>query len=74
MSDDTESFRYLGVRCQDKLIPLWDTSSEPASVPADSDRPITIEQCPGCHREHTFLPEELRLWESPWRLEIRRFR
>jgi hypothetical protein len=74
MSDGRKGFRYLGVFCQDKFIPLWDAPSEPATIPsADSDRQFTIEECPGCHRQHTFLPEELHLRESGFKLEIRGF-
>jgi len=75
MFDEKKEFRYLGVFCQDKFIPLWDAPSEPSTgPPAHSDRSVTIDECPGCHRLHTFLPEELHFWESSWKLEVRRFR
>ena len=71
MVDERMGFRYVSVFCQDKFIPLWDAPSKPSTAPSGgSDRSITIDECPGCHRQHTFPPEELHLRESSWKLEI----
>jgi hypothetical protein len=48
MSNENKGFRYSGVFCQDKFIPLWEAPPEPSTVPsAGSDQSITIDECPG---------------------------
>jgi hypothetical protein len=61
------TYCYLGVICQDKRIPLFEdiTSVYAKAIPTVGlTAPLTLKDCPGCHREHTFQPGELVQWSG----------
>lgn len=65
--NDEFTYRYLGVICQDKRIPLFEdiTSVYAKAIPTVGlTEPLTFQDCPGCHRKHTFQPGELVQWHG----------
>ena len=60
------SYQYFGVFCSGQVIPLWNApapSGPTAGVPVmEIDKPLRLHDCPGCHKEHIFRPEELKLY------------
>jgi hypothetical protein len=57
------AYKYWGVFCSGKFIALWDQAmGVSAGVPKlDLNGPTLVKNCPGCQKDHTFQPEELKL-------------
>ena len=71
------SYEYRGVDCSEIFIPLFNSPSPGGysyGVPVvELRRPVLIRDCPGCHKDHTFQPEELKLRVFPRQQSLHEF-